>query len=85
MADLPYPIVTAAGPTPSAMRRALRRARDGVALDETEAGVLLQARGADLDALCHSAARVRDQGLVSAGRAGDEEGGRARDRRARAA
>ncbi|WP_354529723.1 bifunctional FO biosynthesis protein CofGH [Nakamurella sp. UYEF19] len=57
-------------PSASAMRRALRRARDGVALDEVEAGVLLQARGSDLDDLCRSAARVRDQGLISAGRPG---------------
>ena len=57
-------------PTPSAMRRALRRARDGVALDATEAGVLLQATGADLVDLCASAARVRDAGLAHAGRPG---------------
>ena len=52
------------------MRRALRRARDGVALDEAEAAVLLQARAEDLDDLCASAARVRDQGLAAAGRPG---------------
>ncbi|ARZ69574.1 FO synthase [Streptomyces albireticuli] len=52
------------------MRRALKRARDGVALDVTEAAVLLQARGADLDDLCASAARVRDAGLEAAGRPG---------------
>ncbi|MGH8910227.1 MAG: bifunctional FO biosynthesis protein CofGH [Egibacteraceae bacterium] len=57
-------------PAASAMRRALRRARDGVALDVAEAVVLLWARGADLDALCESAARVRDAGLENAGRAG---------------
>lgn len=57
-------------PTASAMRRALRRARDGVALDLTEAGVLLQARGEDLADLCASAARVRDAGLEAAGRPG---------------
>jgi FO synthase len=50
------------------MRRALRRARDGVALDVTEATVLLAARGDDLVDLCTSAARVRDAGLVDAGR-----------------
>ncbi|MCB5179701.1 bifunctional FO biosynthesis protein CofGH [Streptomyces antimicrobicus] len=60
----------ASAPTPNAMRRALRRARDGVALDVTEAAVLLQARGADLDDLTASAARVRDAGLAAAGRAG---------------
>ena len=57
-------------PSPSALRRALRRARDGVALDETEATVLLVARGADLDDLLSSAARVRDAGLTAAGRPG---------------
>ncbi len=51
-------------PTDNAMRRALRRARDGVALDATEAAVLLQARGADLEDLAASAARVRDAGLA---------------------
>ncbi|MYT31056.1 MULTISPECIES: bifunctional FO biosynthesis protein CofGH [unclassified Streptomyces] len=57
-------------PTANAMRRALKRARDGVALDVTEAAVLLQARGEDLEALCASAARVRDAGLEAAGRPG---------------
>ncbi|WP_107417888.1 bifunctional FO biosynthesis protein CofGH [Streptomyces sp. CB03238] len=57
-------------PASNAMRRALKRARDGVALDVTEAAVLLQARGADLDDLAASAARVRDAGLAAAGRAG---------------
>ncbi|MFD6285948.1 bifunctional FO biosynthesis protein CofGH [Streptomyces sp. NPDC060205] len=58
------------GPTENAMRRALKRARDGVALDVTEAAVLLQARGADLEDLTASAARVRDAGLAAAGRPG---------------
>ncbi|MEU3375052.1 bifunctional FO biosynthesis protein CofGH [Streptomyces sp. NPDC006660] len=58
------------GPTANATRRALKRARDGVALDVTEAAVLLQARGADLDDLTASAARVRDAGLAAAGRPG---------------
>ncbi|AXE26774.1 7,8-didemethyl-8-hydroxy-5-deazariboflavin synthase [Streptomyces globosus] len=57
-------------PTQNAMRRALRRARDGVALDTAEAAVLLRARGADLDDLAASAARVRDAGLAAAGRPG---------------
>ncbi|MEV5611895.1 bifunctional FO biosynthesis protein CofGH [Streptomyces sp. NPDC052225] len=57
-------------PTANAMRRALKRARDGVALDVTEAAVLLQARGTDLDDLTASAARVRDAGLEAAGRPG---------------
>ncbi|GAA2225054.1 bifunctional FO biosynthesis protein CofGH [Streptomyces nogalater] len=52
------------------MRRALKRARDGVALDVAEAAVLLQARGADLTDLAASAARVRDAGLEAAGRPG---------------
>ncbi|MEU6079161.1 bifunctional FO biosynthesis protein CofGH [Streptomyces sp. NPDC047108] len=59
-----------AAPTANAMRRALRRARDGVALDVSEAAVLLQARGEDLADLCASAARVRDAGLEAEGRAG---------------
>ncbi|PJE97669.1 7,8-didemethyl-8-hydroxy-5-deazariboflavin synthase [Streptomyces carminius] len=59
-----------AAPTPNAMRRALRRARDGVALDVAETAVLLQARGADLADLTASAARVRDAGLAAAGRPG---------------
>jgi len=52
------------------MRRALRRARDGVTLDATEAEILLAARGDDLADLATSAARVRDQGLADAGRPG---------------
>lgn len=57
-------------PTENAMRRALRRARDGVALDAAEAAVLLQARGEALRDLAASAARVRDAGLTAAGRPG---------------
>ncbi|MDQ0942742.1 bifunctional FO biosynthesis protein CofGH [Streptomyces sp. V1I1] len=57
-------------PTENAMRRALKRARDGVALDTAEAAVLLQARGEDLKDLAASAARVRDAGLEAAGRPG---------------
>ncbi|MER5373766.1 bifunctional FO biosynthesis protein CofGH [Streptomyces sp. NPDC002553] len=59
-----------AGPTENALRRALKRARDGVALDVSEAAVLLQARGAHLEDLAASAARVRDAGLEAAGRPG---------------
>jgi len=59
-----------AGPSESAMRRALRRAADGVTLDAAEAEVLLQARGRDLDRLLPAAAAVRDAGLASAGRSG---------------
>ncbi|MGW0575620.1 bifunctional FO biosynthesis protein CofGH [Streptomyces sp. NPDC002920] len=58
------------GPTENSMRRALKRARDGVALDVGEASVLLQARGEALDDLTASAARVRDAGLEAAGRPG---------------
>ena len=50
------------------MRRALARARDGKALDLDEATILLAARGEDLDALLEVAGRVRDAGLVDAGR-----------------
>ncbi|MFF9630330.1 bifunctional FO biosynthesis protein CofGH [Streptomyces fradiae] len=61
---------TGSRPTDNAMRRALRRAGDGVALDVTEAAVLLRARGADLDRLAGIAGRVRDAGLAEAGRPG---------------
>ena len=57
-------------PTDSAIRRALRRARDGVTLDATETEVLLHARGEFLDDLLASASRVRDAGLDAAGRPG---------------
>lgn len=57
-------------PTTSAMRRALARARDGKTLDITEASILLQARGDDLKTLSEHASRVRDAGLVAAGRPG---------------
>jgi FO synthase len=52
------------------IRRALRRAREGVTLDATEAEILLSARGDALADLCASAGRVRDQGLIDAGRPG---------------
>ena len=61
---------TGTPPTENSMRRALKRARDGVALDATEAAVLLQARGENLTDLCASAARVRDAGLEAVGRPG---------------
>ncbi len=48
--------------TADGMRRALKRARDGVTLDEAEATVLLHARGDDLADLCASARRVADAG-----------------------
>ncbi|MGH3875788.1 MAG: bifunctional FO biosynthesis protein CofGH [Actinophytocola sp.] len=52
------------------MRRALRRARDGVALDRTEAETLLHARGEQRDQLFAAASRVRDAGLEATGRPG---------------
>ncbi|WP_445257276.1 bifunctional FO biosynthesis protein CofGH [Nocardioides aurantiacus] len=58
------------GPTPQQVRRALARAERGAALDVAEATVLLAARGADLERLSAVAARVRDAGLVAAGRPG---------------
>ena len=57
-------------PTETAMRRALHRAETGVSLDPAEAEVLLAARGADLDRLATAAGRVRDAGLLAAGRPG---------------
>ena len=64
------PPLAARVPTALAMHRALRRARDGALLDATEATVLLHARGEHLDDLLVSAARIRDAGLVAAGRPG---------------
>src|SRR4051794_34023916 len=61
---------SAATPSASALRRSLRRVRDGVALDVTEASVLLAARGEALDELLAAAGAVRDAGLVDAGRPG---------------
>ncbi|MBM4492340.1 bifunctional FO biosynthesis protein CofGH [Rhodococcus hoagii] len=65
---LPIPSVPTEGPSASAMRRVLRRARDGATLNVDEATTLLHARGADLEDLCASAAKVRDAGLLAAGR-----------------
>ncbi|MFE5643967.1 bifunctional FO biosynthesis protein CofGH [Rhodococcus sp. NPDC056516] len=72
---LPMPGISASassspspGPSASAMRRVLRRARDGATLNVDEAAMLLQARGTDLTDLCSSAAKVRDAGLLAAGR-----------------
>jgi len=71
MADTPADSVPAqAAPSASAIRRALRRVRDGATLDVTEAAVLLAARGDDLDELLTHAGRVRDAGLVEEGRPG---------------
>jgi FO synthase len=66
MADvLPEP-----APSDAALRRALRRARDGVTIDVAEASVLLAARGEALDELLAVASRIRDAGLVAEGRPG---------------
>lgn len=59
-----------ASPSPTAMRRALARARDGKSLDVTEAEVLLHAQGEDLQTLLDHASRVRDAGLEAHGRPG---------------
>ena len=62
---------SAATPSASALRRALRRVRDGAALDVTEAAVLLAARGRTARRAARPPpARVRDAGLVDAGRPG---------------
>ncbi|GAB3208817.1 bifunctional FO biosynthesis protein CofGH [Marinactinospora thermotolerans] len=61
---------TEKAPSPSALRRALARARDGKTLDVGEAEVLLHARGEQLEALLEYAGRVRDAGLEAAGRPG---------------
>jgi FO synthase len=58
------------GPHVRQVRRALARVERGAAVDLVEATALLAARGDDLDRLCTAAARVRDAGLVAAGRAG---------------
>jgi len=57
-------------PSPSSLRRALARARDGKSLDQAEAALLLHARGDDLTALLGHAGRVRDSGLAASGRPG---------------
>ena len=70
--DLPSPVVppNSGAPSTAAMRRVLRRARDGVALNVDEAAIAMTARGDDLADLCASAARVRDAGLTSSNRRG---------------
>ncbi|MFJ9391053.1 bifunctional FO biosynthesis protein CofGH [Nocardioides sp. NPDC101246] len=55
-------------PTPQQIRRALARAERGAALDVAEASALLAAGGDDLVRLTAAAAKVRDAGLVAAGR-----------------
>jgi len=56
------------GVSDTALRRVLARARDGKPLDLAEAEVALHARGEQLSALLGHAGRVRDAGLVAAGR-----------------
>ena len=70
--SLPTPVVPPRtdSVSPAALRRVLRRARDGVTLNGDEAAIAMTARGADLVDLCASAARVRNAGLESAGRRG---------------
>ncbi|MFI9643932.1 bifunctional FO biosynthesis protein CofGH [Micromonospora sp. NPDC051925] len=58
------------GPTSASVRRALRRAATGRALDVDEATALLTARGTELDELLRIAGEVRDAGLRDAGRPG---------------
>ncbi len=57
-------------PTPQQVRRALARVRRGASVDLAEATALLSARGPDLQGLMEAAGRVRDAGLVAAGRPG---------------
>ncbi|MGH3968170.1 MAG: hypothetical protein ACRDTV_08685, partial [Mycobacterium sp.] len=54
----PSPVVPSIA-SASALRRVLRRARDGVTLNIDEAALAMTARGDDLVELCASAARVR--------------------------
>jgi FO synthase len=77
---IPVPVVPGPSPAPAdagaapasdnALRRVLARARDGKALDRDEAATLMRARGEQLGTLLGHAARVRDAGLVQAGRPG---------------
>lgn len=57
-----------ASPSSREVRRALARVERGAAIDVAEATALLAATGEDLDRLTAVAARVRDAGLVAAGR-----------------
>jgi FO synthase len=58
------------GVSEAAMRGALARAGDGKPLDQSQAEILLHARGDDLTTLLGYAQRVRDAGLEAAGRPG---------------
>ena len=57
-------------PTDASIRRALRRASDGKAIDADEAVALLAADGERLDDLLRVAGTIRDAGLREAGRPG---------------
>ena len=57
-------------PNAAQVRRALARVERGAAIDTEEATALLAARGDALGRLCAAAAKVRDAGLVAAGRPG---------------
>ncbi|GIF43422.1 bifunctional FO biosynthesis protein CofGH [Actinoplanes xinjiangensis] len=57
-------------PTEASIRRALRRAADGKAIDVDEAVALLTARGEQFDELLAIAGGIRDAGLREAGRPG---------------
>ncbi|GAA3385582.1 bifunctional FO biosynthesis protein CofGH [Cryptosporangium minutisporangium] len=71
MVEVTRPNVAYTGtPDDRGLKRALRRARDGVSLDPGEAATLLTARGDHLEELLTIASRVRDAGLVDAGRPG---------------
>ncbi|WP_026185400.1 bifunctional FO biosynthesis protein CofGH [Salinispora pacifica] len=61
---------TEPAPTEASVRRALRRAASGRALDADEATALLSARGTALDELLRVAGAIRDAGLRAAGRPG---------------
>jgi FO synthase len=67
---VPAPEPAEPAPPPAALRRALARARDGKALDPSEAATLLHARGDQLTELLGYATRTRDAGLERAGRPG---------------
>ncbi|WP_308121424.1 bifunctional FO biosynthesis protein CofGH [Paractinoplanes bogorensis] len=58
------------GPTEASIRRALRRAADGKAVDAEEATALLAATGDQFDELLTIAGHIRDAGLREAGRPG---------------
>ncbi|WP_043513531.1 MULTISPECIES: bifunctional FO biosynthesis protein CofGH [unclassified Actinoplanes] len=59
-----------AAPTEASIRRALRRAADGKAIDVDEATALLAATGEQFDELLTIAGGIRDAGLREAGRPG---------------